>query len=201
MHAARIRRALGIAALLALSLAPAAARATDWKDQLELLLAPGYQLVPGDYAASVPDTLLYVADQTRNVYTDFPARNADGTLNAVIEIPQGDVRKFETDVTTGRLFWELKGGKPRKVAYLGYPGNYGMVPRTLGGDGDPLDVIVIGATELRGAIAPARLVTRFPSTAPQPSPHSRPTRRSTRSSFSTNTTPVITVTHEPKPDR
>ncbi|MGE5048768.1 MAG: inorganic diphosphatase [Deltaproteobacteria bacterium] len=148
-----------IVVLVLFSLAsPQAARATDWKDRFDFSLAPGYRLVPGDYTAGVPDTLLYVPDETLNLYTDLAAVNPDGTINAVIEIPQGDVRKFETDVSTGRLFWELKNGQPRTVAYLGYPGNYGMVPRTLGGDGDPLDIVVIGRTELRGAIAAAKVV-------------------------------------------
>ena len=158
MHRIPLRRLAAAAALVALALAPAIAPAADHKDRFEFQLAPGYQIEPGNYAAGVPDIAVYDRNKKLNLYTDIASRNADGSINAVIEIPQGDVRKFETDVTTGRLFWELKGGKPRKVAYLGYPGNYGMVPRTLGGDGDPLDVIVIGATELRGAIAPARLV-------------------------------------------
>lgn len=150
-------RRIVVFVLFALASAPAA-RATDWKDRLEFSLAPGYRLVPGDYAAGVPDTLVYLPDEALNLHADVAATNPDGTINAVIEIPQGDVRKFETDVSTGRLFWELKNGQPRTVAYLGYPGNYGMVPRTLGGDGDPLDVVVIGRTELRGAIAAAKLV-------------------------------------------
>lgn len=123
MHGTAPRRLVAIAALLALATAPLTGSATDWKDRVELQLAPGYQLVPGDYAAGVPDTLVFLANQALNVYTDFTARNVDGTINAVIEIPQGDARKFETDVTTGRLYWELKNGKPRTVAYLGYPGN------------------------------------------------------------------------------
>ncbi len=158
MHGIARRRLVAIATLLALTVAPAAASAADTKDRLDFLLAPGYQLVPGDYTAGVPDTLVFLARQDLNLYTDFTARNADGTINAVIEIPQGDARKFETDVTAGRIFWELKNGRPRTVAYLGYPGNYGLVPRTLGGDGDPLDVVVIGGTELRGAVPAVKLV-------------------------------------------
>jgi inorganic pyrophosphatase len=156
MHAVA-RRVVAVTALV-LAFAPVPSPASDWKDRADLLLAPGYQLVPGDHAAGVPDTLVFLADQGLNLYTDLAARNADGTINAVIEIPQGDARKFETDVTTGRLFWELKNGEPRTVAYLGYPGNYGLVPRTLGGDGDPLDVLVIGGTERRGAVAAVKLV-------------------------------------------
>jgi inorganic pyrophosphatase len=49
------------------------------------------------------------------------------------------------------------------VRYLGYPGNYGMVPRTLlpreqGGDGDPLDVVVLGDAVARGTILEVRVV-------------------------------------------
>jgi inorganic pyrophosphatase len=158
MHIRVLRRVVALVTLALLSLAPASASATDWKDRVELLVAPGYQLVPGDYAAGVPDTLVYLSQPSLNLYRDVAARNADGTVNAVIEIPQGDLRKFETDIATGRLFWELKNGAPRKVAYVGYPGNYGMVPRTLGGDGDPLDVVVIGPMQLRGTVAAVKLV-------------------------------------------
>lgn len=153
-----LRRLVAVTALVALSLAPAAAQATDQKDRSEFRLAPGYQLLPGDYAAGIPDTLVFVKDQRFNLYTDVSSRNADGTVNAVIEIPQGDLRKFETDVDTGRLFWELKKGKPRVVAYMGYPANYGMIPQTLGGDGDPLDVLVVGPPALRGAVPAVKVV-------------------------------------------
>jgi inorganic pyrophosphatase len=153
-----LRRLVAVAALVALSLGPSAGSAADQKDRAEFRLAPFFQIVPGDYAAGIPDTAVYDPNKKLNLYLDFPSRNEDGTLNAVVEIPQGDVRKFETDVETGRLFWELKKGKPRVVAYLGYPANYGMVPRTLGGDGDPLDVLVIGPPALRGAVPAVKLV-------------------------------------------
>src|SRR5512140_1763719 len=158
MHRIALRRLAAVATLAALALAPAIAPAADQKDRFEFQLAPGFQIDPGDYAAGIPDVAVWDANRKLNLYTDFAARNADGTINAVIEIPQGDVRKFETDVKTGRLFWELKKGQPRKVAYLGYPANYGMVPRTLGSDGAPLDLRVIGAQALRGTAAAVQLV-------------------------------------------
>jgi inorganic pyrophosphatase len=148
---------LAVAALLA-ALAPATASAEDCKEQLEYLLAPGYRLLHGDLAAGVPDTLVFNRDKDLNLYKDIGPVNADGTINGVIEIPQGTNAKWETDVVTGRIFWEIKKGARRVVAYLGYPTNYGMVPRTVGGDGDPLDVLVIGKMELRGTIAKARVV-------------------------------------------
>ncbi len=158
MTRAVLQRLAAVAALAALAFAPALASAADQKDRAEFQLPPGFQIRPGDYAAGVPDVVVYDSNQSLNFYSGFPSRNADGTINAVVEIPQGDVKKFETDVTTGHLFWELKNGAPRKVAYLGYPANYGMVPRTLGGDGDPRDVLVIGAPVLRNAVPAARLV-------------------------------------------
>jgi inorganic pyrophosphatase len=158
MHVASLRRLAALAALAALALVPAVGRAADQKDRFEFQLAPGFQIEAGDYAANIPDIAVYDPNKKLNLYTDFTARNDDGTINAVVEIPQGDVKKFETDTTTGRLFWELKKNKPRKVAYLGYPANYGMVPRTLGWDGDPLDVLVIGAPQLRGAVPAVKLV-------------------------------------------
>lgn len=146
-----------VAAALLLA-APAATRADSPEALAPYLLAPHYKLVHGDYAAGVPDTAVYRPDQDLNLYTDIGTSNADGTINAVIEIPQGSQDKWETDVATGRLFWELKKGAPRVVAYLGYPANYGMVPRTLAGDGDPLDVLVLGRQELRGAIVAVKVI-------------------------------------------
>lgn len=87
----------------------------------------------------------------------------NGMIRVVIEIPTGSVDKWEVDKEDGFLHWEMQEGKPRKVRYLGYPANYGMVPRTLlpeasGGDGDPLDVIVLGPPLVRGSIVQARLL-------------------------------------------
>src|SRR5512138_660118 len=128
------RTAMLLACLLAAgALLAAPASATDRSDQVEFLLADGFRMGEGY-------TLVYNPDKDLNLYVDIPALNPDGTVNAVIEIPAGTNAKFETDTATGRIFWEFKKGKPRIVDYPGYPGNYGMVPRTLGGDGDPLDV-------------------------------------------------------------
>jgi inorganic pyrophosphatase len=93
----------------------------------------------------------------------FPTLNDDGTVNVVVEIPAGSADKWEVDKRDGALRWELKHGVPRVVRYLGYPGNYGMIPRTLlpkelGGDGDPLDVLVLGPSVARGTIVRARVI-------------------------------------------
>ncbi|MEM7037131.1 MAG: inorganic diphosphatase [Bacteroidota bacterium] len=93
----------------------------------------------------------------------MPARDADGNINIVVEIPAGTQAKWEVEKESGDLVWERKNGDYRVVQYLGYPGNYGMVPQTLldkaeGGDGDPLDVILLGAAVERGSVVPAKLV-------------------------------------------
>jgi inorganic pyrophosphatase len=122
------------------------------------LLAPFCKIIPGDYANGVADTMIYLKDRNLNYYLDFTAKNDNNTINAAIEIPAGTNAKFETSTETGRMFWELKKGAPRLVKFLGYPGNYGMVPRTIGGDGDPLDVVVIGGNLMRGSVAQVKVI-------------------------------------------
>jgi inorganic pyrophosphatase len=105
----------------------------------------------------------YTLVGNRNFLTHFEPLDRDGHVHVVVEIPTGTNAKWEVDKETGHLAWELKKGKPRVVAYLGYPGNYGMVPRTmlpkeLGGDGDPLDVLIVGPAIPRGTLVKARLL-------------------------------------------
>jgi len=69
---------------------------------------------------------------------------SDGLLpsqfNAIIEIPLGSSNKYELDKKTGLL-------KLDRVLHSAvyYPANYGFIPQTLADDGDPLDVLVLGA--------------------------------------------------------
>lgn len=57
---------------------------------------------------------------------------------AVVEIPKGSKCKYELDKASGLLMLD-------RVLYASvhYPANYGFIPRTLAGDGDPLDVLVL----------------------------------------------------------
>ncbi|ODN68052.1 Inorganic pyrophosphatase [Methylophaga muralis] len=93
-----------------------------------------------------------------------PAINVEGEVNALIEIPTGTSAKWEMNKdNTQEVIWELKNDKPRIVNYLGYPGNYGTIPGTampkeLGGDGDPLDVLVLGQSIPRGEVLSVRLI-------------------------------------------
>jgi len=109
---------------------------------------------------TAPDRFTLIGPES--FVTGSPAVNPDGTINAVIEIPAGTTAKWEVG-EDGVLRWEIENGKPRVVEYLGYPVNYGMVPRTrlpqeLGGDGDPLDILVLGRAMARGSVIRVRVV-------------------------------------------
>ena len=93
----------------------------------------------------------------------YDAKTVEGTINVVVEIPTGSIDKWEVDKTDGSMKWQMLEDGPRKVNYLGYPGNYGMIPKTylpkdLGGDGDPLDVIVLGPAVERGSIVECKII-------------------------------------------
>ncbi len=103
-------------------------------------------------------------DQSKtNLLTDIIPLYEDGDVNAVIEIPTGTLEKWELNKLSGQVEWELVNNVPRIVNYLGYPGNYGMIPRTLlskehGGDGDPLDIIVLGPPVERGSLLKCKII-------------------------------------------
>jgi len=96
-----------------------------------------------------------------NYLDGYAAIPGAGLVQVVVEIPAGTNDKWEVGKSSGALHWEYKNGKPRVVQYLAYPGNYGMIPRTslpreVGGDGDPLDVLLLGAQVERGSVVRAR---------------------------------------------
>jgi len=103
-----------------------------------------------------PDTI----EGHKHLSRGYPARNPDGSVNAVIEIPSGTVAKFDVDDEDGVLRWARKreDGARRAIDYLPYPVNYGMVPRTLAADGDALDIVVLGGGIERAHVAPTRII-------------------------------------------
>ena len=72
---------------------------------------------------------------------------------SVIEISKGSKKKYELDKETGYIILD-------RVLYTSthYPMNYGFIPRTLGDDGDPLDVLVMCSEPLE----PLTLVRCYP---------------------------------------
>lgn len=86
---------------------------------------------------------------------------SESRVPVVVEIPAGTVEKWEVTKPEGYLALEHAGGQPRRIRYLPYPASYGMIPgttapRDAGGDGDPLDVILLGPTAPRGTVVAAR---------------------------------------------
>ena len=69
---------------------------------------------------------------------DLPLGSVAEAFNVVIEVPKGGTVKYELDKESGML-------RVDRVLYSAvfYPANYGFIPRTLGGDGDALDVLVL----------------------------------------------------------
>lgn len=78
-------------------------------------------------------------------------------FDVTIEIPRGQRNKYEVDHETGRV---------RLDRYLftsmQYPADYGYIEDTLGGDGDPLDALVLLPEPVfPGVIVEARPVAMF----------------------------------------
>jgi len=87
----------------------------------------------------------------------LPSFSAAGHLNAVVEIPAGTNRKYEIDRHTGLIRPDMRDGRQRMVEFLPYPVNYGFIPSTVmektrGGDGDPLDVLVLAESVPSGSV-------------------------------------------------
>jgi inorganic pyrophosphatase len=80
-------------------------------------------------------------------------RNPPDEVNVIIEVPVGgEPIKYELDKDAGTLVVD-------RFLYtsMRYPGNYGFIPHTLSGDGDPVDVLVANQ---RGIVPGAVMAVR-----------------------------------------
>ena len=84
--------------------------------------------------------------------------SSEDTLRFRIEIPAGTKQKWEFNDETGKMEKDYKDGKERIIQFLPYPGNYGFIPETLAGDGDPIDVIDLDESEERGQLKEVRII-------------------------------------------
>ena len=62
-----------------------------------------------------------------------------------------------------QIVQQIENNKIRTVDYLGYPFNYGFIPQTFlpveeGGDGDQLDIIIIGPNVERGSVLKVKAI-------------------------------------------
>jgi inorganic pyrophosphatase len=81
--------------------------------------------------------------------------DAPKEVYSIIENPMGgDPVKYELDKETGAMFVDRF-----LHTAMQYPGNYGFIPNTLSGDGDPVDILIVGQTPVMpGCVMPARPV-------------------------------------------
>jgi len=80
--------------------------------------------------------------------------NPPHDVNVVIEVPiGGEPIKYEMDKASGALVVDRFLYTPMR-----YPGNYGFIPGTLSGDGDPCDVLIANTR----AIVPGAIMSVKP---------------------------------------
>jgi inorganic pyrophosphatase len=80
-------------------------------------------------------------------------RDPPAEVNVIVEVPVGgEPIKYEMDKDAGTLVVD-------RFLYtsMRYPGNYGFIPHTLSGDGDPLDVLIANQ---RGIVPGAVIAVR-----------------------------------------
>ncbi len=81
----------------------------------------------------------------------------DDVIEIFVEIPKGSRNKYEWDHEAGRFRLDRM-----LFSAVHYPGDYGFVLDTFGGDGDPLDALVIlGEATFPGCSITARVVGVF----------------------------------------
>ena len=76
---------------------------------------------------------------TMNLDRVDSGRDLPDDFNVIVEIPMNaDPIKYEVDKKTGAMFVDRF-----LSTAMHYPCNYGYIPHTLSGDGDPVDVLVV----------------------------------------------------------
>jgi inorganic pyrophosphatase len=79
-------------------------------------------------------------------------KDTRSAVDVFVEIPKGSRSKYELDKKTGHIRLD-------RVLYssVHYPADYGFVVGTLGGDGDPVDaLVVVEEPTFPGCVVPAR---------------------------------------------
>jgi len=84
-----------------------------------------------------------------------PGSKVPEAFNVIIEIPMNaDPIKYEVDKESGAMFVDRF-----MSTAMHYPTNYGYVPQTIAGDGDPVDVLVMTPFPLPpGVVVPCRAI-------------------------------------------
>ena len=84
-----------------------------------------------------------------------PGKKIPESFNVIIEIPMNaDPIKYEVDKESGAIFVDRFMGTA-----MHYPCNYGYINKTMAGDGDPVDVLVITPVPLSpGVVVSCRAI-------------------------------------------
>lgn len=83
-----------------------------------------------------------------------PFDEESGHLNAIIDTPKGSRNKFKYDQKLG--MFRLGGALPLGAVF---PFDFGYIPSTRGGDGDPLDILILmDDPAFTGCLVPAKLI-------------------------------------------
>ncbi|MGY0022011.1 inorganic diphosphatase [Streptomyces sp. YJ-C3] len=81
----------------------------------------------------------------------------DDAFDVIVEIPQGSRNKYEMDHELGRIRLDRM-----LFTSTQYPADYGYIDGTLGGDGDPLDALVLtGDATFPGCAIECRAIGMF----------------------------------------
>ncbi|HVG00636.1 MAG TPA: inorganic diphosphatase, partial [Chloroflexia bacterium] len=90
-----------------------------------------------------------------NPFLSLPAFDEEtGDLNGIVDTPKHSRNKYEYDGKLG--LFKLGGVLPAGAVF---PFDFGFIPSTLGGDGDPLDVLLLmDEPAFPGCLVPSRLV-------------------------------------------
>jgi inorganic pyrophosphatase len=97
-------------------------------------------VLPAPATTRLAESLEAARRHATHVWRDTVPFNGDGSVNAYVEIPKSDRRKWEFDMQANDR--DIDRIMPQDVG--GYPVNYGFVPQTISYDGDPFDALVLG---------------------------------------------------------
>ena len=91
----------------------------------------------GENVQSVGLNISWLTTIEKQSATNKESKDMD-TVNVIVEIPRGSQNKYEFDHETNTIMLDR-----HLIVSMGYPAEYGFIPDTLGGDGDPLDALVL----------------------------------------------------------
>ncbi|KAH3745593.1 inorganic diphosphatase [Pelomyxa schiedti] len=98
---------------------------------------------------------------TEDFYRDYDYydHSAAGyySVYQVVTSPSGDIEKWEVSLDDGRIYRTVSDTTPVNIDWIGYPGNVGIIPRTLL-NGEAMEVVTIGKQMMRAQLVSAKLV-------------------------------------------